>query len=220
MPSKDWQERVGADEAERHKQAAALIVEVQRKKTEKYGNGRAFHRKQILALKGELTVAADALPPSTRQGLFATPKKYETWIRLSNGSMNVDKDKRPDIRGFGIRVRRRERRGSALGGACVAQDFVLINQETFGFCEQRAVCRSRVGRGKKPALHVPLFFHQEARFFRRSRAREKIVGVRRAPVRRICQREFFQCRTDRLRALRHARANRAAGTRGQSIGRK
>lgn len=72
------------------------------------------------------------LPAHARQGLFAEPRGYDAWIRLSNGSVDVAHDRKPDIRGFGLRVNGVEGPG-ALGGTTRAQDFVLINREVFGF---------------------------------------------------------------------------------------
>jgi hypothetical protein len=104
---------------------------MQKKKSARYGNGRAFHRKQVLGLRAELEVLGD-LPAHARQGLFAKPGRYDARVRLSNGSVDIMRDRRPDIRGFGLRVLGVDGDG-ALGGTTKAQDFVLINREVFGF---------------------------------------------------------------------------------------
>ena len=130
-PSSDWREQIDGDEEARFTGYGERIAAMQKKKSERYGNGRAFHRKQILALRARLEVLPD-LPEHARQGLFAKPGGYDAWIRLSNGSVDVAGDRKPDIRGFGVRVLGVDGPG-ALGGTTKAQDFVLINREVFGF---------------------------------------------------------------------------------------
>jgi hypothetical protein len=130
-PSTEWREQVDGDEERRFAGFAERITAMQKHKSQRYGNGRAFHRKQILALRARLEVLPD-LPAHARQGLFARPGGFDAWIRLSNGSVDVGSDRKPDIRGFGLRVLGVEGPG-ALGGTTHAQDFVLINREVFGF---------------------------------------------------------------------------------------
>lgn len=130
-PSTEWREQIDGDEEQRFAGYAERIADMQRQKSQRYGNGRAFHRKQLLALRAELDVLPD-LPAHARQGLFARPASFDAWIRLSNGSVDVASDRKPDIRGFGLRVLGVDGAG-ALGGTTRAQDFVLINREVFGF---------------------------------------------------------------------------------------
>ena len=130
-PSTEWREQIDADEDQRFGGYAERIAAMQKQKSAKYGNGRAFHRKQVLGLGARLEVLGD-LPAHARQGLFAEARTYDARIRLSNGSVDVMRDRRPDIRGFGLRVLGVDGAG-ALGGTTKAQDFVLINREVFGF---------------------------------------------------------------------------------------
>ncbi len=131
-PSTAWQEQIGADEAQRFAGYARQFAAIQARKSQKYGAGRALHRKQLTAARGRLEVLS-GLPDFARQGLFATPAKFELWVRLSNGGLDRAPDHRPDIRGFAIRVFGVQG-DSALGnGAAKSQDFTLINQEVFGF---------------------------------------------------------------------------------------
>jgi hypothetical protein len=130
-PSTEWREQIDGNEEQRFNGYAERLTDLQKKKSQRYGNGRAFHRKQILGLRARLEVLGD-LPPHAKQGLFAEPKSYDAQIRLSNGSVEVQSDRKPDIRGFGIRVNGVSGAG-ALGGTTTAQDFVLINRELFGF---------------------------------------------------------------------------------------
>jgi hypothetical protein len=128
-PSTEWREVVQPDETERHKQQAAGFVEMQQRKSAKYGTGRALHRKQVAALRATLDVPSD-LPDHARQGIFKIPNRYDAWIRLSNGGFNRAPDSTPDIRGFSIKVLGVSG-PAALGGEAVSQDFALINRNTF-----------------------------------------------------------------------------------------
>lgn len=127
--STHWQETVAPDEGERHKRQAEQFSALQRQKSQEFGNGRALHRKQLLALRASFEVL-DELPEPARQGLFAQPRTYEALVRLSNGGFNRDPDKVPDVRGFSIKVRG-VHGTAALGGDAVSQDFALINHEHF-----------------------------------------------------------------------------------------
>jgi hypothetical protein len=119
------------DEAARFAGYAGQFVDMQKRKSAKYGKGRALHRKQLLALRATFNVLPD-LPAYARHGLFARPGAYEAWVRLSNGGTDRARDATPDIRGFAIKVRG-VRGPGALGKPTEAQDFVLINQEKFAF---------------------------------------------------------------------------------------
>lgn len=131
-PSTDWQERVAPEEAQRHARAAERMVALQRTRNERFGAGRALHRKQTAAFRGFLTVHGE-VPAFARHGLFAHAGVYEAWVRLSNGGMDRDEDPKPDIRGFAIKVHG-VRGASALGDAeAVSQDFLLINHSRFAF---------------------------------------------------------------------------------------
>ena len=131
-PSTAWQEQVGADEAERFAGYGQQFAEIQRRKSAKYGSGRALHRKQLSAAQGTLDVLAE-LPDFARHGLFATPGRFDVRVRLSNGGMERAPDRAPDVRGLAISVSGVQG-DSALGnGAAKNQDFTLINQEAFGF---------------------------------------------------------------------------------------
>jgi hypothetical protein len=128
-PSTEWREVVLPEEKERHERQAAQFAAMQSRKSEKYGTGRALHRKQLAALRARLDVPGD-LPEYAKQGIFAIPNRYDAWIRLSNGGFNRAPDAVPDIRGFAIKVLG-VRGPAALGGEAVSQDFALINHERF-----------------------------------------------------------------------------------------
>lgn len=131
-PGTAWQERIAADEVQRYEGYARIFADIQRRKSARYGTGRALHRKQLTAARGELRVLPD-LPEFARQGLFAAPVSYEVLLRLSNGGLDKASDKMPDIRGFSFKVLGLHG-DSALGnGPAQSQDFTLINQEKFAF---------------------------------------------------------------------------------------
>jgi len=130
-PSTEWKERVAPDEAERYARYARDLSELQAKKSETFGPGRALHRKAQLGAHGRFEVLAD-LPSHARHGLFRTPKTFDAWVRLSNGGADRAPDSKPDVRGFAIKVRG-VTGSSALGGETSAQDFLLINHERFAF---------------------------------------------------------------------------------------
>lgn len=134
-PSIAWQEHVSPGEAARHADAARRIVAVQQAASAADGPGRALHRKQLLALRGTLRVL-DGLPPYARHGLFAQPRAYDAWLRLSNGGPRVRPDREPDIRGLALRVTGLAG-PAALGGDTDHQDFTLINHSAFAFADSR-----------------------------------------------------------------------------------
>jgi len=134
-PSTTWQERIAPDEAARHAQAAEAFAGMQRAKSARFGNGRALHRKGLLALHATLRVH-DGLPAHAAQGLFAAPGAHDTWLRLSNGGADVQGDRVPDVRGFSLRVAGVDG-PSALGGPAQHQDFTLINRPAFAFADSR-----------------------------------------------------------------------------------
>ena len=131
-PSTQWQERIAADEAERHAGYARDFKEIQALKSAKFGAGRALHRKQLLGLRGTFEVLA-GLPGHARHGLFAAPASYEAWVRLSNGGTDVQSDRKPDIRGFAIKIRGIDGPGALGSGPTDCQDFLLINHPAFAF---------------------------------------------------------------------------------------
>lgn len=130
--STQWKETVGADEARRHAGYARDFEQIQARKSAKYGKGRALHRKQHLGLEGRFEVLSD-LPEHARQGLFAAPGDYAAWVRLSNGGPDRLPDRKPDVRGFAIKVRGVSGPGALGAGLTESQDFLLINHPAFAF---------------------------------------------------------------------------------------
>lgn len=131
-PSTEWREQVAPDEAQRFAEYGRQFAALQAHKSSSFGPGRALHRKQIAAARGTLEVLAD-LPEFASQGLFARRARLDVQVRLSNGGMDRVTDRKPDVRGFALRVQG-VRGESALGnGPARSQDFLLINHSVFGF---------------------------------------------------------------------------------------
>lgn len=130
-PRTDWHESIAPDEAERFAGYARAFADIQARRSRRFGDGRALHRKQLTAARGTLEVLA-GLPVFARQGLFAQVGSYPVTLRLSNGGFDRARDRVPDIRGFALRVTGVSG-PSALGGPAQAQCFTFINQEAFAF---------------------------------------------------------------------------------------
>ncbi|MBU42019.1 MAG: catalase [Spirochaetaceae bacterium] len=129
QPSTDWKEDIQEGEEEKFQKFARQFGILQKMKSKQFGAGRALHRKQILGLKADLEVLGD-IPEHARHGLFAFPGHHEAYIRLSNGSLNIQPDSTGDIRGFAIKVRGIDGPG-ALTENTDCQDFLLINLPAF-----------------------------------------------------------------------------------------
>lgn len=130
-PSTTWEERIAPDESTRFAEYAALLLAIQQQHAQKLGAGRALHRKQLVALKGTLTVLS-SLPEFARHGLFASPGVHEVWLRYSNGGSGKERDGKPDVRGLAFKVFGVSGE-SALGGPVRSQDFSFINHAQFSF---------------------------------------------------------------------------------------
>ena len=131
-PSTAWQEKIDPGEAERYAGYAREFAQVQVRKSARWGPGRALHRKQLAAVHGNLEVL-DGLPAFARHGLFARPRDYDVWVRISNGGLDRGRDSTPDVRGFALRVFGVQGESALGNGPARSQDFTLINQEAFAF---------------------------------------------------------------------------------------
>ena len=131
-PSTQWQETIEPGEDDRFDGFAKQLAAMQQRKSAKYGNGRALHRKQVTGLDASLEIFGD-LPAHASHGLFAKAATYDARIRLSNGSMEKQADSRGDIRGFGIKVLGVSGKNALDGGECTSQQFALIQRAGFGF---------------------------------------------------------------------------------------
>jgi hypothetical protein len=129
-PSTSFNEIIPAGEEEKYANYAQKLKLIQRAKSQQYGKGRLLHRKGLLALKAEFHVNS-RLPAHAAQGIFAKATKYDAIIRLSNGSFDIQSDKKPDIRGFALKVTGVKGKSILTGQATTEQDFVMINHLEF-----------------------------------------------------------------------------------------
>lgn len=171
-PSTSWQEQVGPDEDAHFQRITERLMEIARRKE---GKGRALHRKQHLGLRATVEVADD-LPAEARQGLFARPGAHDAWIRLSNGAPVRQPDKRPDVRGFALRIRADG--PGALGGPTQAQCFLMINTPTFTFKNVEQFMDVVVAADKGPIAIVRQLMRTHGVFAGLRRARQLDKALR------------------------------------------
>jgi len=157
-PSTDWNEQIQPDEEQRFARYAEQFVDFQRRKSLRYGTGRALHRKQVMALRARFDVLPD-LPPHARAGLFARPGAHDALIRLSHASMNVQPDRVPDIHGFAIKVLGVDGRG-ALGDRTSEQNFVMINLPSFRLPTSEPFAGAVVAAAKGNAAVLAFLFRR------------------------------------------------------------
>lgn len=105
QPATDWKETIAAGEAAAFEGMAREINKLQDAAALEAGTNvdRGFHAKPHTVVKAEFKVTGD-LPEPLRQGVFAKPGTYKTWVRLSNGQGNRQADRKPDVRGFALKI--------------------------------------------------------------------------------------------------------------------
>lgn len=64
---------------------------------------RDAHPKSLGLVKAEFSVLED-IPQEVKQGIFAKPAQYKSWIRFSNASGRIQSDKKKDFRGIGMKL--------------------------------------------------------------------------------------------------------------------
>jgi Dyp-type peroxidase family len=83
-----------------------LIADLRGKLTRDYASGKTLrdgHPKMHGLLQAVFRVEPH-LPPELAIGLFAQPKEYRAWVRVSNESGSVEHDRQPDVRGLAIKL--------------------------------------------------------------------------------------------------------------------
>lgn len=127
-----FHEIVLPDEPARFEGYAQELGAVQRERMAKTGVlGRALHLKQHIGAVGELAITASV----AGAGLFAERgRTFPVYVRFSNGSARTQPDKRPDVRGFSLKV------VGVPGKKLIAgledeqtQDFLFIDQSAIPF---------------------------------------------------------------------------------------
>jgi hypothetical protein len=85
---------------------------------------RDAHVKAHGCVKAEFRVLDD-LPDALRVGLFAAPRRYQAWVRFSNGNGTPQDDKIGDGRGMAVKVM------GVKESPSTTQDFLMINNPAF-----------------------------------------------------------------------------------------
>lgn len=124
-PSMAWKEFVAPNEAQAFQGFANEINKLQDSVAADTGKvDRGFHAKTHTVVKAELRVT-DTLPEALRQGAFAKATTYKTWVRLSNGQGVRQSDRKPDVRGFALKIV--DVPGEALTAGRRSLDLLCIN---------------------------------------------------------------------------------------------
>jgi hypothetical protein len=126
----DWKETPEKDEAEKFERFATILADLQKARG---GKMRALHAKQHAGLRAELEVLPD-LPEHLRVGPFKESKKYDAYVRFSNGASVKAGDDKPDVRALAIKIL------GVPGKKLIAgmedettQDFLLLNTPALAF---------------------------------------------------------------------------------------
>jgi Dyp-type peroxidase family len=111
-----------------------LIADLRGKLMRDYASGKTLrdgHPKMHGLLRAVFRVEPD-LPPQLAIGLFAQPKEYNAWVRVSNESGSVEHDRQPDVRGLAIKLMGVDG-FKLLDGqeSSPTQDFILTTREGF-----------------------------------------------------------------------------------------
>ncbi|QIL89626.1 catalase [Microbulbifer sp. SH-1] len=126
--------------AERDAIASAMLAGLdvsraaQQQNSPRYGDRfrRDAHAKATGCLRAEFEVNGD-IPNQFRHSVFANPgRRYQAWIRFSNGDMLVQADGEKDARGMAIKLMGVS--GTPLApelGAGGTQDFLMANNQAF-----------------------------------------------------------------------------------------
>ncbi len=105
---------------------AAITATIKRNLEKVYKNGhvnRQFHAKMHACIKGSFTVDTN-LPKELQAGTFQPGKKYECWVRISNGNTKIVDDRKADLRGFAIKL-------AGVEGPQLEQDISMNNSHDF-----------------------------------------------------------------------------------------
>ena len=83
-----------------------IIAAIKKRLERDYAPGkvlRQFHAKMHACVQATFKVETH-LPENLQHGFLVPGKSYDAWIRYSNGSDKVVKDKKPDLRGMAVKL--------------------------------------------------------------------------------------------------------------------
>ena len=107
-----------------------MEVILQEKMSKDYSAGltrRDAHPNTLACLQAEFIVEPD-IPAELKKGIFALPKTYPAWIRISSASGKIQSDKAKDLRGFAIKIMDvKGERFETQNNEKETQDFVLLS---------------------------------------------------------------------------------------------
>lgn len=127
--SKDWKETVPPGEAERFEQHARTLAAIQKGRNPRL---RGLHAKQRAGVRAQLEVLD--VPEHLRVAIFSAPKKYEAYVRFSNGNGVLAADDKRDLRGLAIKILGVPGKKLIPGLEDeTTQDFLFINAAAFPF---------------------------------------------------------------------------------------
>jgi hypothetical protein len=123
-PSTDWRETIPEGEDAQLERLGAELAELQARRKRGDQVDRALHAKGHVGLRATFTVG-DGLPEHARQGVFARPRAFAAFLRLSNGGGARVHDKAPDVRGLAVKLLDVD--GAKVLGDARTQDFLAID---------------------------------------------------------------------------------------------
>jgi hypothetical protein len=188
-PSTQWRERIAPDEAARFERHARQFALLQQARSAALGPGRALHRRQLQALRAQFEVLGD-LPAHASRGLFAQPARYEAWVRLSNGSSGHEPDRKPDVRGFAIKVLGVHGPGALGLGATSSQDFLLIQRSSTAFVNSEQFVEVALASARGPVAVIGTLVRRHG-LLGGLRQLRRIAGGIRAPFSGFATERFY-----------------------------
>ncbi|AOX19936.1 catalase family protein [Kozakia baliensis] len=131
IPYAENDEKISRNERTTHKNLAKTfrrIISTTHRDT--HHAERGVHAKGHALLKGEISIHPD-LPDELAQGLFATPKTYPAFVRLSTIPGDVLKDSVSVPRGFALKITNIDGELLADAKGNAVQDFLFASGEAF-----------------------------------------------------------------------------------------
>jgi hypothetical protein len=111
------------------------------------------------ALLRTTVVVGDDVPADLRHGVFERPRRFEAWLRLSNGAPRVQPDEKKDQRGFALKLTGVE--GPKLmedERDATTQDFLLASAPRFFVRNVRDYVAFAEAMSKRPRVRALGFF--------------------------------------------------------------